>query len=230
MVKIIMAHRGIFYYYKENSLDSILEIFNYKSNKFKLGVEFDINLTKDDNLIIYHDKTINNENINNLTYEQIKKYDNSIPKLEEVLDHFINKDYILNIEVKNYPENKERYCKIIIDTLKKYHNIGGNVLEEHQGVGPYWYTQRPINFFISTFDKNIYNIFINNNFECYQISEYNKEPKDIVHYSQINSDAKGVYTIFDEEFDDILLQKLHNIEILITDDIRKLLKYFDNIE
>ena len=80
-----MAHRGIFYYYKENSLDSILEIFNYKSNKFKLGVEFDINLTKDDNLIIYHDKTINNENINNLTYEQIKKYDNSIPKLEEVL-------------------------------------------------------------------------------------------------------------------------------------------------
>ena len=101
MVKIIMAHRGIFYYYKENSLDSILEIFNYKSNKFKLGVEFDINLTKDDNLIIYHDKTINNENINNLTYEQIKKYDNSIPKLEEVLDHFINKDYILNIEVKN---------------------------------------------------------------------------------------------------------------------------------
>ena len=56
------------------------------------------------------------------------------------------------------------------------------------------------------------------------------DPKDIVHYSQINSDAKGVYTIFDEEFDDILLQKLHNIEILITDDIRKLLKYFDNIE
>ena len=71
-MKLILAHKGIHYKYPENSLESIIDIFKYKSNKFNLGVEFDINLTKDNKLILFHDEMLNDKKINNLFYKEIK--------------------------------------------------------------------------------------------------------------------------------------------------------------
>ena len=53
-MKIVLAHRGITYNYKDNTLKSLFEIFKYKPNKYNLGVELDINLSKDHKVFIYH--------------------------------------------------------------------------------------------------------------------------------------------------------------------------------
>jgi glycerophosphoryl diester phosphodiesterase len=203
-MKVLLAHRGLIDRYPENSLMSILDIFNYKSDKFKLGVEFDITLTKDNKLILFHDNKISNIEIINLTYNEIKQINKDIPLLEDIFVHFQNMDYILNIELKGYPKSKLIYCNLLIDLLHKYDNIL---------------------YFTSTFNKEIYNILISNDIKCYLISDKHDKPSDIVHYSQINGQCKGVYTLYDEDFDDIYLDKIHNIDILITDDIKKLIDF-----
>jgi len=205
-MKFILGHKGIHYKYPENSLESIVEIFKYKSDKFKLGVEFDINLTKDNKLILFHDNMINGKKINNLFYKEIKMLNKNIPLLEDVFKKFNNKkDYIMDIELKEYPINKLLYCNILIDLLNKYN----------------------LNYFTSTFSKEINNILKNKNINCYLLSDEKSYDGDIVHYSKITENCKGVYTIFDDEFNCNYLDNISNIDILITDDINKLIKFFN---
>lgn len=205
-MKLILGHKGVHYKYPENSLESIIEIFKYKSNKFKFGVEFDINLTKDNKLILFHDELLNNKNINDLFYKEIKLLNKNIPLLEDIFKKFNNKhDYIMNIELKDYPKNKLLYCNTLINLLNKYN----------------------LNYFMSSFNKEIYNILKSKNIKCYLLSDEKSYNGDIVHYSKITDNCKGVYTIFDDEFNISYLEKISNIDILITDDINKLIKYFN---
>ena len=60
---------------------------------------------------------------------------------------------------------------------------------------------------------------------CYKISDVDEEPSSIIHYSQENEYAIGVYTVFDSEFEDKYLESSLKYDIVITDDIEKLLKY-----
>jgi len=205
-MKFILGHKGIHYKYPENSLESIVEIFKYKSNKFKLGVEFDINLTKDNKLILFHDEMLNDKKINDLFYKEIKLLNKNIPLLEDVLKKFNNKkDYIMDIELKEYPKDKLLYCNILINLLNKYN----------------------LNYFTSTFSKEINNILKSKNIKCYLLSDEKSYDGDIVHYSKITDNCKGVYTIFDNEFNCNNLEKINKIDILITDDINKLINYFN---
>lgn len=203
-MKILLAHRGVHYNNPENSLNAIINIFNYSSDKFKLGVEFDINLTKDDKLILFHDEKLDNNEIINLLYDDIMLIDKDIPLLEDVLVHFQNKNYILNIELKDYPESKIKYCDILINLLKKYDNI---------------------NYFTSTFNIEIYEILQSNNIVCYLLSDDNNSLGDIVHYSQITSNSMGVYTLYDVNFNKKYLNDIKDVGIIITDDIDKLIEY-----
>ena len=36
-MKTILAHRGVTYEYNDNTIESLCDIFNYASTKFKLG-------------------------------------------------------------------------------------------------------------------------------------------------------------------------------------------------
>jgi|SaaInlStandDraft_5_1057022.scaffolds.fasta_scaffold24949_1 glycerophosphoryl diester phosphodiesterase len=203
-MKILLAHRGVHYNNPENSLNAIINIFNYSSDKFKLGVEFDINLTKDDKLILFHDEKLDNSEIIKLLYDEIMLIDKDIPLLEDVLVHFQNKNYILNIELKDYPESKIKYCDILINLLKKYDDI---------------------NYFTSTFNIEIYEILQSNNIICYLLSDDNNSLGDIVHYSKITSNSIGVYTLYDANFDKKYLNEIQDIDIIITDDLDKLIEY-----
>jgi len=202
-MKLVLAHRGIHYVYPENSYNSIIEIFKYKSDKFTFGVELDINLTKDNKLVLFHDEMLDNNKIIDLDYNEIVSIDKNIPLLEDILIEFQNKEYMLDIELKEYPEFKFKYCDILINLLKKYN----------------------ISYFTSTFNVEIYKILTSNNIRCYLISHDNILSNDIVHYSYINSNSKGVYTIYDNEFNDKYLNKIKDVDILITDDIDKLIEY-----
>ena len=80
-----IAHRGYSQNYKDNTILSFKEAIN---NDFDI-IELDIQITKDDDIIIFHDTYIEDK-INNshlfifeLTTKEIKKIDPDIPTLNE---------------------------------------------------------------------------------------------------------------------------------------------------
>ena len=210
-MKMILAHRGIIKNnYKENSIESLCEIFKYSSNKFKLGVELDINMSKDNKIFIFHDSEINTIKLHTLTFQEIHNLDKNIFLLTDLLNQFDNKNYVLDIEIKKYPENKKKYCNTIVNIIKKYNNL---------------------QYFFSSFSSEICDIINKiNTKKCYKLSHNKNEPGEIVHYLNIDKTTKGVYTLFDKNFTNEYLKKIENIDILITDDMEKLIKYMrDNL-
>jgi len=203
-MKIILAHRGITYNYKDNTLKSLFDIFNYTSEKYSLGVELDVNLSKDHKIFIYHDKEINGQDLSKLNYEEILKLDTDIPLLEDVLVKFNNTEYVLNIELKKYHVDIIYLCYYLNELVRKYPNIK--------------YIFSSFDYIICRFLKFAY-------IKCYKISDIDEKPSSIIHYSQENKYAIGVYTIFDSDFEEKYLDNVLKYDIVITDDIEKLLKY-----
>ena len=90
----IFGHRGLPNLYPENtflSLNKALEICDF--------VETDVRITKDKELILFHDSTINNQKIEDLSLQEISDIKNT--DLSEI--HLTSKDQILgnvNFELK----------------------------------------------------------------------------------------------------------------------------------
>ncbi len=107
----LIAHRGLI---SKNVLENTyFAIKNALDSPKYMGVEFDVRMTKDHELIIYHDAYYNSKLIKNTTYKELPKY---VPRLEEILK--INSKKIFLIEVKNIGDDYSRFIKI----LKKYKN------------------------------------------------------------------------------------------------------------
>ena len=108
---IIMAHRGAPTQITENTISS----FKKALDQGVEGLEFDIRLTSDGEIIIFHDDNLLrmcgiNIQINDLTYDELqehhlKKEKNqegkvTIPILEEIFE-IIDKTKVINIEIKS---------------------------------------------------------------------------------------------------------------------------------
>jgi len=107
----IWAHRGADAYAPENTL----EAFAMAAQMGADGVELDVQLTKDGQIVVCHDERIDRTSngkgwLKDFTLEELKKLDFSggnkrysgvqIPTLEEVLDHLQNTGMLVNIELK----------------------------------------------------------------------------------------------------------------------------------
>lgn len=125
----IIAHRGI--YNNKIKENTYLAIFNAFNNKYIYGVEFDIRLTKDNKIVVIHDKTINRTSnrigiVENMTLKELQKYNfgsknfyQVIPTLEKILEINTNKLFLIEIKVSN---NIKLFSKIILNILNKYKN------------------------------------------------------------------------------------------------------------
>ena len=104
-----IAHRGYSEFYKDNTIEAFIKAILHKFDM----IELDIQLTKDQKIIIYHDTFIKNTNnsyfIIDLTYEEIKSIDNKIPLLVDLFN-------ILIIELL-YNSNKNLNYGIISETM-----------------------------------------------------------------------------------------------------------------
>ncbi len=110
------AHRGVHNEFPENSLPAF-----EKAMQLNLGIELDIHLTKDNQLVVFHDDNLRrmtgaNEYMKLLTYDQIKQYklvntNYTIPLLKEVLDLVKGKVPIL-IEIKSNNNMKKLVPKL----------------------------------------------------------------------------------------------------------------------
>lgn len=123
----IMAHRGIFDNEKvpENSIKSFQNAL-----KKNIPIEFDVQLTKDNILVVFHDESLKrmtgiSKNIQEMTYDEIKNYPllntkEKIPTLKEVLT-LIQDQVLYNIEIKSTKRIQET-CDNLIKELSSYHN------------------------------------------------------------------------------------------------------------
>jgi len=125
----IIAHRGIHNNkIKENTYLAIMNAFN---NKNIVGVEFDIRLTKDNEIVVIHDDYINRTSngigkVEKMTLKELRKYNygtknfyQSIPLLNKILD--INTDKLFLIEIKT-DNNNENFANELIKVINKFKN------------------------------------------------------------------------------------------------------------
>lgn len=107
----VWAHRGASGYAPENTL----EAFQLAADMGADGVELDVQLTRDNQIVVCHDETIDRTSnrkgwIKDLTLEELKKmnFDNGnkayegaqIPTMQEVFDLLRDTKLVINIELK----------------------------------------------------------------------------------------------------------------------------------
>lgn len=124
----IFAHRGASAYAPENTV----EAFALAMEQGADGIELDVQMTKDDQVVVIHDETIDRVSdgtgaVRDYTLEELKKfhfsnhmenYENAvIPTLKEVLDLIKSSNMLLNIELKTgiywYPNLEEKTMELV---------------------------------------------------------------------------------------------------------------------
>ena len=85
-----IAHRGDSDVYKDNTMEGLKSAVN---KKFDI-IEIDVNLTKDNYVIIYHDTFIEDRLIKDMKLEEVKEKDNDIILLTDFFDVITNKTNI----------------------------------------------------------------------------------------------------------------------------------------
>lgn len=126
----IWAHRGASGYVPENTI----EAFRMAAEMNADGVELDVQLSRDGELVVIHDETLDRVsgvagNVRDLTLAQLKELDVSrpipgfhtvrIPTLAEVLEELRDTELTVNIECKTgicfYPGLEEKVVRLIED-------------------------------------------------------------------------------------------------------------------
>ncbi len=124
---LIWAHRGASGYAPENTLPA----FKMAADMGADGVELDIQLTKDDQIVVCHDERIDRTSngagrIQDYTLDELRKFDfcngnkafegTKIPTMEEVFDLLDPTGLTINIELKTgeifYPQLEEKILEL----------------------------------------------------------------------------------------------------------------------
>lgn len=129
----LIAHRGLT---NENIKENTLEAFKNAINNNYNGIELDIRKTKDNVIVVIHDKYINRTsdgigNINNLTYKNVLKYNfgtkknkSKIPTLKKVINCINNTNIFIELKEKINKEELENILKL--NNSNKYYIMSFN--------------------------------------------------------------------------------------------------------
>jgi glycerophosphoryl diester phosphodiesterase len=137
---LILAHRGLVTEYQENTLAAIEGAIDHKCCD---GTEFDVFLTKDNRVVLFHDENMKrltgiDRSIYDMTWEDLKTIQilpalevdggmreyagpASIPLLEDVLETIKGKAFFLDIELKAYSPSwaKRTIGRAVADIVKR---------------------------------------------------------------------------------------------------------------
>ena len=183
----LIAHRGLTNeYIGENTLKAFKNAIN---NEYE-GIELDIRKTKDNTIVVLHDKYINrtsngNGNINKMTYKEVskynfgtKKYKSKIPTLKEIIKNINNTNIF--IELKESIDKEELNNILKLNNTNKYYIMSFNKkyidnligLKYNLGLINYVFNSmidyKNYNFILileDLFNKDIYKYFNNLNIE-----------------------------------------------------------------
>lgn len=128
----IYAHRGSSGTHPENTVAAFKEAASLQIH----GVEFDVHMTKDEELVVIHDESINRTSngqgfVKDMTLMELKEYDfgewftadfkgEKIPTLREVLYIFKDTHHHINIELKSDVFPYEGMEQKVIHMLEEY--------------------------------------------------------------------------------------------------------------
>ena len=123
----VWAHRGASGYVPENTLDAFQKAVEMGAD----GIELDVQMTKDGELVVIHDETIDRVSdgkgwVKDYTYAELKKFNfnkthpeyerEEIPTLEQVYLLIKPTNLMINVEIKTgivfYPEIEERVLEL----------------------------------------------------------------------------------------------------------------------
>lgn len=123
-----LGHRGYSARYPENTMEAFIQAYRKGFD----GIETDVHLTKDGELVLIHDEKMNRTSqgkgyIKDYTLEELRKwnYNNGfdgyfpIPTLKELLDFIKNKDFIVNLEIKTDVIHYEGIEKKVVDLVNE---------------------------------------------------------------------------------------------------------------
>ncbi len=127
---LIFAHRGASGYAPENTEDAFLKAVRMKAD----GVELDVQLTRDDKIVVIHDEWLERVSdgrgwVKDHTLEELRRFDFSrtfesagkavIPTLEEVYELLRPTDLLINVELKTgivfYENLEEKVLRLTKD-------------------------------------------------------------------------------------------------------------------
>ena len=127
---LIYAHRGARAYAPENTMSAFRSASILKAD----GIELDVQMTKDNELIICHDHTVNRTSngsgwLRDLTLQELKRLDfgswfnnkltgEPILPFAEFFTWYVKTPLLLNIEIKNGPVIYQNIEQHLIDTIK----------------------------------------------------------------------------------------------------------------
>lgn len=119
MTVLQIAHRGYSEFFKDNSIISIEKAIEYKFDM----IEFDIQLTKDNKIILFHDIIIKTQNnfhfVIDLTYEEIKSINPNIILLNDVFIMFYEKK-IYNFPIYIDIKGTKKIIPILLQQINRY--------------------------------------------------------------------------------------------------------------
>lgn len=128
----IWAHRGASGYIPENTMDAFEEAAIQHAD----GIELDVQMTKDKELVVFHDETLDRVTeatgyLKNFTLDQLQKLHvmtpgtrngtYRIPTLAEVLDLLHSTGQVLNIELKNSVFPYFGMEEKVLDLVREHH-------------------------------------------------------------------------------------------------------------
>ena len=135
---VIVAHRGDKVYAPENTLSAFMQAVKKGAD----GVEFDVKLSADGQVIVLHDQTVDRTtngtgNAARLTLAELRELDagvqfpgqfpgERIPSLDEVFET-IGKRIYMNVELTNYLTPNDALVPKVVDLVKK-HGVQSRVL------------------------------------------------------------------------------------------------------
>lgn len=130
---LIIAHRGSAGTHPENTMEAFKAAEKFGAD----GIELDVHLTLDDQLVVIHDETIDRTtngsgNVRDFSLDELKKLKanyhykhffkkaSKIPSLREVFEWMEKNKLICNIELKNNKFPYEGMEKKVIDLIKEF--------------------------------------------------------------------------------------------------------------
>ncbi len=112
-----IAHRGLSALYPENTLLAFQKALESGAD----GIETDLRLTKDDEIVLFHDKDLmrvsgHNDAVETLTREALKRFDvglgERIPTVDELLA-LVKGRCTLILEIKYHPDTYKKLCELL---------------------------------------------------------------------------------------------------------------------
>lgn len=209
-MKIILAHRGNYKKYPENSLVSFNEALNDINYN---GIETDIRISKDGIFYCFHDDDIENltngnGNINELDWCDINKLklkdsksvltNYKIPKLETlfILNTIYNK--ILNLEIKTNPNliDINSYITQLITLAKKYNMLNKIIISSFYYEYYSFCKTNKLNFGFLIHNDELYKLYL----ELPSILILDKEiDSEILNSLYKKNYLLGVYTLYNTD-------------------------------